>query len=1113
MALRSRPFALVGLFASSFLTFLPAQALAQGAGGVAPPPFAPVNVLGAPSTIPVAEPFEALHFRSIGPAVMSGRISDLAVYHANPALYYVATAHGGVWKTTNHGTTWEPLFQDEGLISIGDVQISQRNPDLLWVGAGESNNRQSTSWGGGVYKSTDGGESFRHMGLARSEHIQNIVLHPENEDLVWVAAMGPLFASGGDRGIYRSTNGGESWTRVLHVDDDTGANELVMAPSNPNILFASTYQRRRSVFGMNGGGPGSGVWKSVDGGVTWSRVQGGGFPDGPLGRISMDIWARDANVVMATVEGPSGTTVGGIYRSEDGGATWEQMSRTNPRPMYFSKIVMDAQDSDRVYMAGVGLHMSLDGGRSWEPDAAQAIHDDIHAIWVNPSNANHVLIGTDGGMAVSWDQSRTWQFIPNLPVGLFYHVSYDFERPFNVCGGMQDNYNWCGPSATRFVRGILNSDWFQVLGGDGFHAIPDPRDSRIVYTESQNGNMIRRNTVTGESKNIRPTPQNVANHLAGESYRWPWDTPILLSPHDPGVLMVSANAVFRSTDRGDSWTRISPDLTAQTNRNESVMMGVRNADVRIARNDGVSSWPALISLAESPAQAGIIWTGSDDGVVSVTRDGGVNWTNVTSRIPGFPAGGYVSEVVPSRFRPGTAYVTVDNHWNGDLGTYLWITDDFGQTFRSMKGNLDGENVRTLTEDLRNGDVLYIGTETGLFVSLDRGARWERLRSNLPTVRIDEITIHPRDNAMIVATHGRALFVLDHLEPIQGFAAAQASPRATLFSVPDALQWRTKDHLNEEFWGHQWFIGENPPVDAFMQYYLPRQASEVRLAITNAAGRPVRELVASANRRTPGIQTVCWDLRVEPIPAASAGGGGGGGAGGGGGGAGGAQAGRAQIPGVPSPLPRPGYLPRNPCAGGVAGGGTVGPHVVPGVYTVALMVDGETVGTQSFTVHMDPEVTLVGGARVAWNELTEGLHEAQRQGTAMAGTLTALGQAIATAAASVQASTNLPAEARQALQTLEGEFNQVRTALGVAAPGGGGGGGGAQANALAQVGTVKTGILAFWETPSETLVQQAAEARSALDAALRAAESLLQTAERTSATLGQNGIVLTVPRGQ
>jgi hypothetical protein len=739
-------------------------------------------------------------------------------------------------------------------------------------------------------------------------------------------------------------------------------------------------------------------------------------------------------------------------------------------------------------------------------------------------------------MAVSWDRSSTWQFIPNLPVGLFYHVSYDFERPFNVCGGMQDNYNWCGPSATRFVRGILNSDWFQVLGGDGFHAIPDPRDSRIIYTESQNGNIIRRNKVTGESKSIRPTAQNVVNHVAGESYRWPWDTPIMISPNDPSVLMVSANAVFRSTDRGDSWTRISPDLTGQTNRNEIVTMGVRNADVRIARNDGVSSWPAIISLAESAAQAGIIWTGSDDGVVSMTRDGGVNWTNVTTRIPGFPAGGYVSEVVPSRFRPGTAYVTVDNHWNGDLATYLWVTDDFGQSFRSIRGNLDGENVRTLTEDTRNGDVLYIGTETGLFVSLDRGTSWERLRSNLPTVRIDEITIHPRDNAMIVATHGRALFILDHLEPIQEYAAARNAPRATLFSVPDALQWRTKDDQNEEFWGHQWFIGENPPVDAVMQYYLPNSAREVRLAITNAQGANVRNLVASANRRSPGIQTVCWDMRVEPIQAPAAAGGGGAGAGGGAGGGGGgagagaaAQAGRAQIPGVPSPLPRAGYLPRNPCAGGVAGGGTAGPHVVPGVYSVALIVDGETVGSTSFTVHMDPEVTLTGGARIAWNDLAEGLHERQRAGTAMAGTLTALGQALAGATPRVTESTTLPAEAREAFQQVVAEFNRVRGAFGVQSAaggagggGGGGGGGGAGAgaaaagtttNALAQVGTVKNGILAFWEPPSETLVRQAQEANGAMDVALRDAEALLDRAEAAATALGRAGITLEVVRGR
>ena len=430
----------------------------------------------------VASEFEKLHFRSIGPATMSGRVADLAVYEANPAIYYVGTAHGGVWKTTSNGAMFTPLFQDQGLIAIGDVAVSQTNPDLVWVGTGESNNRQSTSWGSGVYKSSDGGKTFALMGLPNSKHINRIIIDPRNSDVVIVAATGPLFGSGGERGLYKTTDGGTTWKQVLKVDDDTGANDLAQSLSDPNILFASTYQRRRTACCMNGGGPGSGLWKSTDGGDSWNRLSGGGFPAGSLGRISVDVFRQNANLLYASVEGPGGGGRGapaadesapagapagvpgaggrggaqagaggitGVYRSDDGGVTWRKTSSTNPRPMYFSQMRVDPVNADRVYMAGVGLHLSVDGGRTFETDAALVTHDDVHPIWINPKNTDHVLIGNDGGLAVSYDMNRTWTFIPNLPVGLFYHVSFDMEMPFNVCGGMQDNYDWCGPSTSR----------------------------------------------------------------------------------------------------------------------------------------------------------------------------------------------------------------------------------------------------------------------------------------------------------------------------------------------------------------------------------------------------------------------------------------------------------------------------------------------------------------------------------------------------------------------------------------------------------------------------------------------------------------------------------------
>ncbi|MES2525322.1 MAG: hypothetical protein V4617_21705, partial [Gemmatimonadota bacterium] len=622
----------------------------------------PAQGPSATPAIPVATEFERLHFRSIGPATMSGRVADLAVYESNPAIYYVGTAHGGVWKTTSNGSTFTPLFQDQGLMAIGDVTVSQTNPDLLWVGTGESNNRQSTSWGSGVYKSTDGGKTFAFMGLPNSKHINRIVIHPTNNDIVLVAATGPLFGPGGDRGLYRTTDGGRTWALVLKGDEDTGANDVAMAASDPNIVFASMYQRRRTACCMNGGGPGSALWKSTDGGATFSKVTGTGFPTGSLGRIAVDVFRGSSNTVYASVEGPAGGGRGaaapaeegpgaapaaaggggggapggapggrggagaaaagatGFYRSDDGGTTWRKQSSTNARPMYFSQVKIDPTNPDRVYMAGVGLHFSTNGGTSFETDAALVTHDDVHPIWINPRNPEHVLIGNDGGLAVSYDMNKTWQFIPNLPVGLFYHVSYDMSFPFKVCGGMQDNYDWCGPSASRQNRGIFNYDWFQIQGGDGFVAIPDLRDARIVYTESQDGNMTRKNIVTGEGKSIRPTVQNVSNATAGEAYRFHWDTPLMLSPRDPGVLLSAANRVFRSRNRGDSWEAISPDLTKSESRDSIVTMGVVGREINISRNDGISQWPAIVSLGESPKQPGIFYAGTDDGNVSMTKD-------------------------------------------------------------------------------------------------------------------------------------------------------------------------------------------------------------------------------------------------------------------------------------------------------------------------------------------------------------------------------------------------------------------------------------------------------------------------------------------------------------
>jgi len=1114
---------------------------AQGAARAAVP-------AAIPAAIPVAEEFNALHFRSIGPATMSGRIADVAVYEANPAVWYVATAHGGVWKTTSNGVTWTPMLQEQGLMSFGDVTVSQSDPNLVWAGGGESNNRQSTSWGSGVWKSTDGGATWTNMGLKESKHIHRIAIDPRDNNVVFVAATGPLFGPGGERGVYKTTDGGATWKRVLAGDENTGANDIVISPKDPSTLFASMYARRRSECCFNGGSTSNALYRSQDGGETWAKVAGG-YPTGLLGRIAVDVSRTDPNIVYSLVEGvaapaapaPAAAAVApggpemppqpavaagpqGLWRSNDGGETWTKVNGVNPRPMYFSKVLVDPTNPETVYYGGVGLHMSIDGGKTVETDAALVTHDDVHSIWVNPGNPQHVIIGNDGGIATSYDQAKSWQFIPNLPVGLFYHVSFDMETPFNICGGMQDNYSWCGPSRSRFGRGIVNNDWFQILGGDGFHAIPDPRDSRTVYTESQNGNMIRRNVVTGESRSIRPNALTVTPRPdSTDTYRWQWDAPMLLSTHDAGVLMVAANKVFVSRDRGDSWNAISPDLTTNAKRDTITTMGLQGKDITIATHDGISQWPAIVSLGESPKRAGVIWTGTDDGTVSVTMDNGATWRNVSGNIPGLKKWAYVGEVVPSRYDAGRAYVVVANYRQNDYAPYLWVTEDSGSTFTRIDAGLPGEVTRTLTEDPRNQEVLYVGTETGLFVSLDRGKVWKRFQANLPNVRVDEIAIHPRDNAMVVATHGRAVFVLDDLSPVQELAAAkQATRTLTIFTPTRALQWKYKDDRNDEFWGHQWFTGENPPADAVIQYHVVSAPRALMVRISSGE-RVVREMLVPEAKRAVGIHAMCWDMRHAPISVAAAAA-----AGGGAGGAGARPSVDPPVPGTRAPLPDAGYRPRNPCGtpagggGGFGGGGAnVGPYVTPGTYTVSLVVENTVVDSKPLVVVADPEVRLTAQQRTAYDRLAMELHDQHRTTAAVVARLNTLRTQIAAAQAKIDSTPSLRlaradstrfAEVKAGYETIRGRFGLA--ILGVTAPVTGGGfggfGGGAAPNAANVYGrftAIKTNLLSIWETPSAALQLQARETGRELERAVKDAEDLLDRATRAGRGLSEKGITL------
>ena len=572
-----------------------------------------------------------LKWREIGPAVVGGRISDLAVDEADTRNIYVGTATGGVWKSTNHGTTWTAVFTDQSTASIGDVTLAPSNPNVVWVGTGEPQNRQSSPWGDGVFKSMDGGRTWASQGLRETRHISRIQVHPRNPDIAYVAAVGNLWRSSPERGVYKTTDGGTIWDLVLFVDDETGAIDLIMDPDDPNTLFAAMYQRQRTAWGFNGGGPGSGIHRTLDGGATWERLEDG-LPEGDLGRIGLDVYKRDGNLVFATVQARRGQS--GVYASRDRGDTWEKLSSTNPRPMYFSLIRVDPNNSERVYVGGQNLMRSDDGGRTFTSDGARNVHLDHHALWIDPSNSNRLVLGSDGGVSTSFDGSETWRFYDNLPVSQFYEIGYDTRNPYWVCGGLQDNGSWCGPTNTLDSQGIRNADWQNIGGGDGFYVQIDPEDSSVLYAESQGGRISRVNLVTGERISIAPAPNfdleegspRKKDYPSADDpdpedtqYRFNWNTPTLLSSHDRNTVYTGSQMLMRSTDQGMTWSQISPDLTFDMDRSQLAIMGVLPSDSMISRHDGVSTYSTLTTVGESPIRPDVLYTGSDDGRVMGTQ--------------------------------------------------------------------------------------------------------------------------------------------------------------------------------------------------------------------------------------------------------------------------------------------------------------------------------------------------------------------------------------------------------------------------------------------------------------------------------------------------------------
>ncbi len=922
------------------------------------PAIQPAPALPPPINMSDDPLLKGFRFRSIGPASMGGRIDDFAVVEKDPSTIYVGFATGGVWKTTNNGTTWTPIFDTYPVSSIGALAVDQKNPEVLWVGTGEANNRQSSSFGDGIYKSTDGGKTFTNVGLKETQSIARIVIDPKDSNVVYVAAVGHLFGPNPERGVYKTTDGGKNWNAIKTIDADTGFTDIVIDPVDSKTLYAASYQRRRAPWGFNGGGPGSGLWKTTDAGKTWTRIVGNGFPEGLLGRIGLAVSRSKPNVVFAQIEvGASAGTGGnvtadgkepapgaggfaggggqrggaqagqpapppdpkrsGVWRSDDKGKTWKVMSNNNDRPMYYSQIRVDPTNDQIVYTMGAPFHKSVDGGRTFKTVQGIA-HGDHHAMWIDPSNPKHLILGNDGGLDVSYDQADTWEFVNTLPVGQFYAVSADMRKPYYVYGGLQDNGTWGGPSATRSSQGITNAEWFRVGGGDGFYTQVDPTDYATIYVESQDGNVSRLDLRTGRSASIRPRaaarpPQGQRAQTAGEvqpgqpaaptaqaaqsaaqaargnivppppenaQIRFFWNTPIVLSPHNPRTVYIGANQLFRSFDRGETYVG-SPDLTRNISRFVRPIMGVPGDAPMASKHDGAGAFSSIVTVSESPVQPGIIWVGTNDGNLQVTRDAGASWKNVVDAVPGVPKETHVSRVEASHFDAGTCYVSFDGHRTDDHKPYVFVTRDFGASWTAIANNLPAVgNVNVIKEDPKNKALLYAGTEYGLYISLNGGAVWKRFMNGMPVVRIDDVMVHPRDNDLIVATHGRSIYILDDITALQQISESVLQEDLHLFDVRPGTQWRQDVTLTRSVGGSKNFTGENPREGVAISYYLKAAAGgDVKLTISDYSGRVVRTLDGP---KTPGLNRVQWDLRGNPA-AGSAGaqqrGGGGGGRGG------------------------------------------------------------------------------------------------------------------------------------------------------------------------------------------------------------------------------------------
>ncbi len=893
-----------------------------------------------------AKTFAGLKLRSIGPALMSGRIGDFAVNPKDPSHYFVAVCSGGVWKTTNAGTTWTPVFDKQGSYSIGCVTMDPKNPNVVWVGTGENNSQRSVGFGDGIYRTRDGGKNWDNMGLKESEHIGMILIDPRDSDTVYVAAQGPLWRSGGDRGLYKTTDGGATWERILHVSDDTSVNEVHIDPRDPDVLYASSYQRRRHVWTLVNGGPESDIYKSTDAGETWRKLTRG-LPKVDKGRIGMCVSPANPDVVYAIVE--AADDKGGFFRSTDRGETWEKRSKyMTTSPQYYNEIVCDPIEVDRVYAPDTFMHVTEDGGKNFKRVPRRHRHVDDHALWINPDNNDHLLVGCDGGVYESYDRGTNWRFMANLPVTQFYRVAVDNSKPFYyVYGGTQDNNTQGGPSRTRSRAGIANEDWFMTVGGDGYQPRIDPEDHNIVYSLWQYGGLVRHDRRSGEVVDIKP------REVPGEEpYRWNWDTPLILSPHNHKRLYVAANKLFRSDDQGDSWTVISGELSRDIDRNTLKVMGKIQSPDAVCKHLHTSVFGNSVALTESPLVEGLIYVGTDDGLINVTGDGGETWRRI-ALFPAVPDMTYVSRLEASQHDADTVYAAFENHKNGDFNPYILKSTDRGETWVSITGDLpERDVVYALAEDHVKPDLLFAGTEFGAYFTVDGGTHWIKL-SGVPTISVRDLTIQKRENDLVLGTFGRGFYILDDYTPLRLANKEYLEREAAILPVKVALRYIETSRLGGSSGrgsqGASFYAAPNPPFGGVFTYYLKEKITtrkerrkeaekkaektgttakyptieELRaedeekeplvvLIVRDDAGEIVRRITGL---RTKGIHRVAWDLR-NPSPSPTS---------------------------LKEPTDRPPWA-RSPA----------GPLAMPGTYTVTLAkeVDGEIselAGPESFDV--------------------------------------------------------------------------------------------------------------------------------------------------------------------